>query len=427
MQKFMRSVGTLILLTVVSYSVFTQTASISLKEAYEKAKAVHPLSAKAALLEQGHQLELDALDAIRLPVIDLNAEGRLQSENVRLPFEIPGQPVIELPLLSAQVAVEGRYLLYDGGLTESRRQVEGAALEAELQGVEADLYQVREQVNRSFFGTLLLRAQEAILENSLSDLNLKIEQLGAGVRHGVVLPAQVDKLRIEALRLASRIEQTRGDIRGLLRTLSKLTGTEIDTTATLRIDSLDGFSVSGSLERPELELFESRRAEVLANEQLLTAQRRPQISAFARAGLGYPNPLNFFDETLSPFGLIGVRLNWKIFDWDKADKERQLLTVRSQLIRNQESVFRYNLELQQQQLLESLSTLETLIARDEEILRLQQEVLQQASAQLDQGVITPSEYLDEVNAQIRAELNLEQHRLQLQQTKINYLTIKGRY
>jgi len=120
-------------------------------------------------------------------------------------------------------------------------------------------------------------------------------------------------------------------------------------------------------------------------------------------------------------------MNWKIFDWDKTDKERQLLTVRSRLIENQQSAFEYNIDVQQQQILEAIATLESLIGRDEEILRLQQEVLKQASAQLDQGVITSSEYLDEVNAHIRAELNLEQHRLQLQQTKVNYLTLKGRY
>lgn len=419
--------GFLIGLFLWSYPLFTQPVSISLKETYEMATAVHPLHQKPALLEEGHQLKMEAIDAARLPVIDLNAEGRLQSENVSLPFEIPGQPAIELPLLSAQAAVEGRYVLFDGGQTEARRQLERAGLQAELQGVETDLYQVRERVNQAFFGILLLRAQEAILQNSLSNLIVKIEQLESGVRHGVVLPGEVDKLRIEALRLESRIEQAEGDTRGLIRILSKLTGAAVDTTATLRVDGLEDFSFSGPLKRPELQLFESRRSEVLANEQLLTAERRPVISAFARGGAGYPNPLNFFDESFSPFGLVGLRLNWKIFDWDKTNKERQLLTVRSRLIENQQSVFEYNIEVQQQQFLEAISTLETLIVRDEEVLALQRDILRQVSAQLDQGVITSSEYLDEVNAHIRAELNLEQHRLQLQQTKVNFLTIKGLY
>jgi len=421
----MRNFSLLFLVMVFFYPGITQTGNLTLKEAYRQAKANHPFGKRKALLEEATRLSLEQIDAGRLPGISLNAEGRFQSENVRLPFEIPGQEPIELPLLTAQAAVEAQYMLFDGGLAEARREMERSELLVAQQRVSTDLYQLNKQVDQAFFSVLLMRARQAILENNLGSLEARVAQLQAGVRQGAVLPETVNELEVEMLRLESEIDETRGQQQTALRSLRELTGLPLSDSSQLVIPDLSGFSIGAELQRPELQLFEQQKSSVLAREQLLTASRKPKISAFARGGIGYPNPLNFFDTELSPFGLVGLQFSWKVFDWNKTDLERQSLYVQSRLVENSREAFEYQIQIEEEPHLESIATLERLLERDEAIVELQQKILSRSSAKLDSGVITPAEYLDQLNASIQAQLQLESHRLQLKQTKVNYLTLKG--
>lgn len=421
----MKNFSLTFLIILSFYPGITQTGKITLGEAYEQAASHHPLGKRKVLLEEATRLSLEQIDAARLPDISLNAQGQFQSENVRVPFEIPGQEPIELPLLTAQAAVEAQYLLFDGGLAEARREVERSNLLAEQQRVSTDLYRLNKQVDQAFFSVLLLRARHAILENNLGALEAKVAQLRAGVRHGAVLPETVDELEVEALRLESEIEETLGQQQAALGSLSELTGLPLSDSTQLILPDLEDFSPARELQRPELQLFEQQKSSVLAREQLLTASRKPKLSAFARGGVGYPNPLNFFDTEVSPFGLVGLRFSWKIFDWNKTDLERQSLLVQSRLLENSRQAFEYRIQIEEEPYLESIATLERLLERDEAIVALQQKILSRSSARLDSGVITPAEYLDQVNAGIQAQLQLETHRLQLQKAKVNYLTLKG--
>lgn len=101
------------------------------------------------------------------------------------------------------------------------------------------------------------------------------------------------------------------------------------------------------------------------------------------------------------------------------------MTVQSRLVENRRAAFEHTLSVQEARFQEELTTLEALIRHDLTIVELQESILGRVSAQLDQGVITPAEYLDQVNDGIRAVLDLETHRLQLQELKVNYLTHKG--
>ena len=65
-------------------------------------------------------------------------------------------------------------------------------------------------------------------------------------------------------------------------------------------------TVIPEIDRPEQELFQLQRNLILAQSDLITAARKPKLSAFAQAGIGYPNPLNLLDNNPAPYGLIGA-------------------------------------------------------------------------------------------------------------------------
>ena len=63
-----------------------------------------------------------------------------------------------------------------------------------------------------------------------------------------------------------------------------------------------------------------------------------------------------------------------------------------------------------------------MILKDKDILDLRERIVKTASSQLDNGVITSTDYIIQLNAQAQAELNLETHKIQLVYAKVNYLT-----
>jgi Flp pilus assembly secretin CpaC len=62
---------------------------------------------------------------------------------------------------------------------------------------------------------------------------------------------------------------------------------------------------------------------------------------------------------------------------------------------------------------------------DQQIADLQADILNQLAAQLDNGVITSTDYLTQTNAELLARQQLELHQLQLLQTQLNFLNERG--
>jgi hypothetical protein len=142
-------------------------------------------------------------------------------------------------------------------------------------------------------------------------------------------------------------------------------------------------------QRPELQLFDLQKQQLLAQSPLIQARTKPKINAFIQAGLGYPNPLNFFDTEVSPYGIAGVQLRWNFWDWGQSKKELEVLSVKSQLIDNQKQTFEFNVRLQDGRFSEEAAKLANLIANDRKIADLQHNILQQVQAQLEHGTARP--------------------------------------
>ena len=406
--------------------VFTQSVSnLTIDDCLEKALAKHPLQQQPALLRTASEVRLDKIETTRMPSLEWKGLGSFQSEVVQFPFEMPGVPGIDLPLYRLQTYVDASYVLSDGGMREAQKSLETAQLAAQEQQVKVELDKIKPMVTQSYFQILLLREQKNILRQSRQILQNKSQQLEAGLRHGVVLESDVHKLTVEDLRLQSEIDQIQGQIEGALATLEQLVGEPLDTATRLVVPSLEKSAWNLPAPRPEFELFVQQKQAVLARESLIMASKKPKLAAFAQAGLGAPNPLNFFDESLSPYGILGVNFSWKITDWKQADRDRQLLSLQTKIIENQKDNFNHQLEVQSQQYQSQFAALEKVIARDLEIVQLQETILEQISAQLDHGVITTTEYIEQVNQTTLARLQQEAHLIQLQQTKASYLILRG--
>ena len=62
---------------------------------------------------------------------------------------------------------------------------------------------------------------------------------------------------------------------------------------------------------------------------------------------------------------------------------------------------------------------------DTEIIQLREKIVRSAEAQMKNGVITSSDYLNEVTQLFEAKINEQTHKVQLELAKANYQIIKG--
>ncbi len=418
----------LLILLGLFYNTIGYTQSLdtlSLTAAFKMAEQNYPLLKNKVLLQEATTLKLENLGQSRLPTIQWKADATLQSETVEFPADSPVPIKLDLPLFNAKTYAEVQYVIYDGGINSAEQELERLQLEASQQSIEVDMNGLKGQINQSFMGVLLSKEQISLLKVTLKDLGIRKETLEAGVRHGVVLESEVDKISVKELEIIAEIEKTESDIKALVAVLERFLGVELSDNLVLVLPQMDDFQLGLQLDRPEQELFSLQKQALLANENLIQGVKRPKLSAFAKAGVGYANPLNFFDTNVSPYALGGIAFSWNLIDWGKSDRDRQLLTIQSQVIDNQKETFEHNLNLTEGKVGEDIAKLKKQLLRDEEIAALQNKILKQLSFQLEYGVITVNDYLIQANAELRARQQLQLHKMQLIQIKIDYLTQRG--
>lgn len=405
---------------------FTQTTNfVSLEQCYAWAEEAYPLREKLPLLEQASQLRIDQIRTERLPQLEAAAQASWQSEVVDFPLEIPGVgDVLDLPLYRAQATLQAGYLIYDGGLAKARIEQEKRNLAAEMQGVASDLYKLKETVNLYFFNTLLLQEKGQILQTTLNNLGAQQKRIEAGIRNGVALPSAASQIQVEILKVQAQIAETSLAEESLRTQLSDLTGQAAETLKILKLPDID--ASPRPLNRPELIFLDLQKESIAQREALLEAARRPKVNAYVSGGLGYPNPLNFFDEEIAPFAMVGLQAKWTIYDWGKLRKDRELLGVQQLIVDNQRQVLETNLDRADAHFLQQMASLEQQLIFDQQIADLQANLLQTISAQVDNGVATATDYLLQSNAETLARLQLKTHEIQLAQMKAGYWVHRGR-
>jgi outer membrane protein TolC len=415
----------LILLLILTVSVIAQNSSISLLECYRQAQLQSSLGKNPDLMAQISQLQQQNIDASRMPMVKWNAKATWQNEVFGLPFSPPGGIDLSVPHYNLQTSLETSYLLYDGGLTNAQKAIESAKLATEQQTVAVELNKLKDQVNQYFFGAILLQQQANHLQVTVRDLEARISQMEAGLRHGVVLDSDLKKLQVELLKLRSVFTGIISDRKAMLSVLSSLTGTEIMEEWELKAPDFDILKFETNVQRPELVLFDLQKKQLLLKNTILHASDKPKVGAFVQAGVGYPDPLNFFDEKISPFAIFGVQFSWKIWDWKNSAREHQQLEMQSMILENQKKAFEQNLSHQEQRFLENIRKIQEQLRQDDNIVTLQGDILKLLASQLDNGVITTTDYLLQSNAELQARLNQESHKIQLLQVQALYWTWKG--
>jgi outer membrane protein TolC len=326
---------------------------------------------------------------------------------------------------SYQTSLLLNQLIYDFGQTGKQKSLEKSQKEYDLQSVQVEMYKVRQAVNDSYFSVLILQEKEKSLKLLEEDITNKLNSIKSKVVNGAALPSNQDILEAELIKIKQSAVENRSNKKVSLKILGELLNRTLDETIRLAKPA-DVVSVSKTMnrKRPEYASFELSKNRLNQTIALNNTKYLPRISGFGQ--LSYARPgLNYFNDKFQEYYIIGVKASWNFWNWNTNNREKDILRLQQKLIDTQEKYFTQNLNIAVTRHTSEMEKLEELIKMDQEIIALRKKITQQISSQLDNGVITSTEYLTELNAEHQAVLTLDIHKIQLLQAKVNYRTTIG--
>jgi outer membrane protein TolC len=422
------TVHTLIIVTFFSLlgqsNLIAQLTTLEFADACSKLEHNYPSLHNEAVSQAIYNEKSKNLDAAKLPQLSIKADAKWQSESVELNTEgLPFPIDFDIPNYNVKIYGQINYNIHDGGRIAAQRILDNLALQIDHQELEQIRYHIQSQILTLFSGITTLRLQKELFNNALSDISTRIERMTAGVEEGVILESERDKLIVHRLELKSQQDNIQYHIIGLIQTLAYLLNEDLDQNITLIYPELPE-SISES-KRPELAYFDLKRQAIMARSSQINSTKRPSINAFGQFGTGHPNPVNFLDNETAPFAILGVQFSWNLIDWKQTKYQNQILTLQSEKVQNEERTFLFNLNSKDAKYQAEIERLSSQIELNRSIAELQNKILHQLQAQLDEGIITSSEYIIQVNAELSSKQKLLINEADLLHTKLNHLNEKG--
>ena len=420
----MKVYNTLVILLISSILLNAQE-QYSLAKCHQLARNNYPLIKQRKLLEQASDFNLNGIVKGNLPKIALNAQLTNQSDVTGLPIEIPGQSMPQIPKTQYKATIDVQQFIYDGGMIKNQTKVEKASLMADQQMLEVSLYEVKERVTKLYFGVLLINEQNKLFQLMADELKDKMTTMESGVRNGIVEESRLNELKAEYLKVEQGQIELRSNHKALLDVLGILIGDAIVESAALAQPKIDSIDFEQENSRPEHLYFDYQKAVIGSNQSLIGTSLKPRVYGFAQVGVGRPG-LNFLDDDTQGFYIAGIKLQWNLWDWNKNNHAQQRLSIRQKIIDTQRETFDLNMIAAMKQKQNEINKLNALMEKDQQIIELRTSIKENAARQLDGGVITPTEYLTQLNAENKSKLDYQVRTMELEMAKVDCILIMGK-
>jgi outer membrane protein TolC len=397
--------------------------SLTIEEAYQLAEANYPLSQKRKLILASEDYTVENALKGYLPQLSFNGQATYQSDVIQIPINVPGINIPTVSKAQYRFAGELNQTIFDGGSIRNQIKVGEANARIEEEQLTSSLYQLKSRINQLFFGLLALGEQLKQTRLMQQDIHYGIDKVNAAIQNGTAINSNRDELKAELLKTEQKyieLSATKNAFEAMLRQFISLSSK--DSIVLIKPSPL---TLSEEIQRPELSLFDAQKESIGVQERALQSRNIPKVNLFLQAGAGSPNPLNMLSNEFSGFYLGGVRLTWLFSGLYTLRSDRALLNIKQQNIETDRDNFLFNTTLQTQQQLSEIDKWRQLLATDTSIISLRKSVKNTALIQLDNGLITANDYLQQVNAEDQAQQNFILHKTQLLQAQYELKTITG--
>ena len=419
--------GIIFIACLIAGAAMAQDSTVlTLEQANDLAQKNYPLIKQKDLVRQTAALNVSNLSKGYLPQVSINGQATYQSDVTKVNIAVPGIN-IEAPAKDQyKVLAEASQLIYDGGVIKQQKVYQQLNEDVQQQQLEVELYKVKERINQLYLGILFLDEQVKQTELMKADLNTGIKTVQAQVSNGVAFKSNLNTLKAELLKADQNTIQLLTSRKGMLETLGLFLNKSLPENTKLETPStVDALTIDQQIQRPELKTFSLQQDLIRSQNKMITAKNLPKTSVFIQGGYGRP-ALNLLENKFDFYYIGGLRLNWSLGGFYTSKKEKQLVEVNKRIVDVQKDVFMLNTNASLKTQQSEIEKLQKLVATDDQIIELRKSVKEAAQAQLNNGVITVNDFLQQVNAEDQARQSLIMHKVQLLQAQINYETILGK-
>lgn len=393
---------------------------LTLEECQRSAEQQYPLTKKRDLISKSLEYSLSNISKGYLPQLSGMNQLTWQSDVTEFPVSNPNANMPEISQTQYKAYTEVTQLVYDGGVIKQKKANETANAKVSTQSLEVEMYKLRDRINNLFFGILMIDEQLKTNQLYKDDINVGLKSVNAQIANGTSFRSNADLLEAELLKADQNTNVLNRNKKAYLEMLGLFIGEELNENTIFQkpIEPI----VTATVNRPELSLFDLKNERLELNKKMINTRDLPKISLFAQSGMSNPG-LNMFEEGMQNYFIGGARLTWSLSYTKKKEKAIIDLQKLENEAEKETFIFNTNLELKQQNA-EIIKLRENLII-DDTIIKLRNNVKNAALAQLQNGVITTSNYLREVNEENVAIQSKNTHAIELLLAQYKEKTTRG--
>ncbi|MDR3287136.1 MAG: TolC family protein [Prevotellaceae bacterium] len=391
---------------------FASQAQLTIDECHTRAKENYPQIRQYELIERSKEYTLSNVIKGYLPQFQVNARATYQSEVTSIPVSIPNIDIPEIPKTQYQLYTEVSQILWDGGVISSQKKIIAANAEVEKQQLEVDLYAVEARINQLFFGILLLDTQleqNKILQDELIRNHSKIVSY---IENGIANQADLDVVKVEQINTKQISLQLQSTRQAYVDMLLYMIGGKLDTDIKLVKPDINNQPFSFSINRPELQWFESQNNIFNLQKKSLKTAYMPKFNLFMQGGVGRP-ALNMFSRNLDAYYIGGIRLSWNFGALYTRKNDLQKIDVNKHLLDIKRETFMYNLQLEITRENQDIKRLKEQMQYDDEIIALRKNIKHASEAKFANGTITISDLMTELTRENIAQQTKASHEIEL--------------
>ncbi len=396
-------------------------AQLTIDQCQEKARANYPLIRQLDLIEKSTDFSISNANKAHLPQISLTA--------------IEGYIINGLPALVPGVASENgsfkfigigqiNQTLWDGGTTRVQKEMIRSGAEVDKAGIEVSLYAIRERINQLFFGILVIGEQLKQQDILKQNLQRNLSRVKQSVDNGLAYTSDVDEISVELLKIEQRMDEFFYMRKAYVAMLGLMTGENLrEDTALARPAVIDG-ELPGTVNRPELLLYNYQRHLAEEQNKLSRAVYMPKIGLLG-VGLRIAPGVAFGPGTIQSLSLAGLNLSWNTLGLYRDKNTREITRINLERIQNQQETFLFNTNLQLAQQSNEIEKQKSILGKDTEILNLRSSIKKAYETKYQNGICSVNDMILAVNAESEAASSKALHEIQLMLSIYNYKTTSG--
>ncbi len=405
--------------------VFSQEAdTLSLDSCLQLAVKKNPITKQKELFQESHRHQMKVISSDYRPQAGLSGQASWQTDVTSLPVVIPNFDIPRLAKDNYRFQLDASQLIWDGGSLKLQKELDASNLLVDLAGVDAENYRLKESISQTYFSILQFQSNEKILALAMDDLHARLKAVRAGIENGALMPSGADVLEAEIAGVEQLLSDLHHHKASAFYKLGELCGLLIGPATTLELPKYGELPAPDTKARPEYLILGLQQENIARQKSLNGIRNMPRLSAFSSVGYGRPG-LDMLSNDFETYAILGAKLSWKVWDWGKNRNTKAVFTIQQQVLETRKESFEQLQRVALNTLHQETLRIAGLITADQRIVGLRKSAAAAAAARHDQGLITSSEYLMEHNALVKAELNLELHKIQLQQAKLNYISAMG--